>query len=465
MLSRIVVYAVMAALFSLFSCQSTPVNTMSGGGGEIPYIGGYWTWMSGSDLINQNGTYGTKCVADALNVPGSREFAAGVSDGSGNIWIFGGYGRDGTGTVDRLNDLWKNNGTNWIWVSGHNAVNQTGVYGTKGVADAANVPGARFSHLILADSSGNMWMFGGSGYDSAGSVNYLIDLWKFNGTIWSWISGSNCINQNGVYGTKGVADAGNIPGARTGATGWIDNMGRFWLFGGYGRDKNGLIGRLNDLWKYDGTNWTWVTGADTRFQAGSYGTRGVADPANTPGARNGCAGFKDSSGCFWLFGGSASFGTTAFGYMNDLWKFDGTNWAWISGTNVSNQNGVYGTKGTADSGNSPGSRTLQAFFSTGTGVYWLYGGEGYDGGGSWGYLNDLWKFDGTNWVWMSGSDSINQSGSYGTKGTADAANRPGARGTALCGSLSSGSFWLFGGNGRDSSGTSGRLNDLWKYEP
>jgi len=29
----------------------------------------------------------------------------------------------------------------------------------------------------------------------------------------------------------------------------------------------------------------------------------------------------------------------------------------------------------------------------------------------------------------------------------------------------SGNFWLFGGNGFDSAGTQGYLNDLWKYEP
>jgi len=27
-------------------------------------------------------------------------------DASGNLWVFGGYGRDAAGTVNLLNDLW-----------------------------------------------------------------------------------------------------------------------------------------------------------------------------------------------------------------------------------------------------------------------------------------------------------------------------------------------------------------------
>jgi hypothetical protein len=49
---------------------------------------------------------------------------------------------------------------------------------------------------------------------------------------------------------------------------------------------------------------------------------------------------------------------------------------------------------------------------------WLFGGYGYDakgGGGQLGlvdiggdgYLSDLWKFDGNNWTWVSGSNTKN----------------------------------------------------------
>ena len=39
--------------------------------------------------------------------------------------------------------------------------NQAGVYGTKGVPAAANVPGARDESISWTDSTGNLWLFGG----------------------------------------------------------------------------------------------------------------------------------------------------------------------------------------------------------------------------------------------------------------------------------------------------------------
>jgi hypothetical protein len=78
----------------------------------------------------------------------------------------------------------------------------------------------------------------------------LSDLWNFDGTNWTWVSGSNAINQKGVYGTNGVAASGNVPGARDGSVSWIDGNGNLWLFGGEGYAASGGAGLLNDLWKF-----------------------------------------------------------------------------------------------------------------------------------------------------------------------------------------------------------------------
>ena len=55
---------------------------------------------------------------------------------------------------------------------------------------------------------------------------------------------ASCVNnpsgfcaQPGVYGTLGIAAAGNIPGARDSAATWTDSNGNFWLFGGEGADS------------------------------------------------------------------------------------------------------------------------------------------------------------------------------------------------------------------------------------
>jgi hypothetical protein len=348
----------------------------------------------------------------------------------------------------------------WTWVSGSGTVNQAGIYGTKSVADPNNVPGARADSISWIDVSGNLWLFGGSGYSTSGS-GYLNDLWKFDGTNWIWVSGSNTENQYGVYGTKGVAAPDNIPGARFGSVSWIDANGNFWIFGGFGYYVS-YMGYLNDLWKFDGTNWTWISGSDNRNQFGVYGTKGVADPNNVPGARMDSISWIDASNNLWLFGGNG-FAASSSGFLNDLWKFDGTNWTWVSGPNTANQNGIYGTKGVVDPNNVPGARRWSASWIDGSGNLWLFGGEGYSTS-SRGYLNDLWKFDGNNWMWASGLNITNQSGVYGTKGVAAPGNTPGARFGSVSWIDSYDNLWLFGGEGKDASGNDGKLNDLWKFD-
>jgi hypothetical protein len=56
------------------------------------------------------------------------------------------------------------------------------------------------------------------------------------------MSGSNISNQNGVYGTKGVAASANVPGARCKAVSWIDSSNNLWLFGGWGYAATGYNG-------------------------------------------------------------------------------------------------------------------------------------------------------------------------------------------------------------------------------
>ena len=110
----------------------------------------------------------------------------------------------------------------WTWVSGSNVSRQPGIYGTQGVAAASNVPGSRTRAASWRDSSGNLWLFGGDGYDSAGTTGELNDLWKYDPAAnqWTWVSGSNVADQAGTYGTQGVANLSNIPVARSEAVSW-----------------------------------------------------------------------------------------------------------------------------------------------------------------------------------------------------------------------------------------------------
>src|SRR5712692_9429548 len=237
---------------------------------QVRCVNGQWTWMSGSSAGDQGGVYGTKGVAAAANVPGSRNGATTWADGSGNLWLFGGGGYAGA-TTGYMNDLWKYNiaSGQWTWVSGSNVASpaQVGVYGTKGTAAAANVPGARYSAVGWIDATNNvLGLFGGYGHSTGSLFGDRNDLWKYSisNNQWTWVSGGNSVVEPGVYGTKGVAAAANVPGSRERAIGWKDGAGNLWVFGGNGQDATGVYGELNDLWKFDGTQWTWMSGATAR---------------------------------------------------------------------------------------------------------------------------------------------------------------------------------------------------------
>jgi len=152
----------------------------------------------------------------------------------------------------------------WTWISGNDVPFTPGVYGQKGQASSDNVPGARRSSVGWYDEDAQeLWVFGGFGCDSNGtvgawiccfgnmimSINVLLgllnDLWRYkmNEGLWTWISGSETVNQLGVYGEKGISKSDNIPGARGGSVGWLvinSENKEFWIFGGDGFDTMNL---------------------------------------------------------------------------------------------------------------------------------------------------------------------------------------------------------------------------------
>jgi len=384
---------------------------------------GEWTWMSGSNTVNQVGTYGTKGVPDPANVPGARSRSVSWTDSSGNLWLFGG---NLTVNMSPMNDLWRYDPAidAWTWISGANIIRHAGVYGTKGIPSVNNIPPCRMRSISWMDSNGNMWLFGGLGFDGQWHRE-LNDLWRYTPATneWTWMSGSNTFEQVGTYGTKGVPDPANVPGARRDSISWTDSSGNFWLFGGEGCVTGASLSvALNDLWRYNpNTNeWTWVSGSNIFGQAGSYGIKGEPDENNVPGAREKSTSWTDSSGNLWLFGGEGCDSTGNFGGLNDLWRYDPeTNeWTWVSGSDWRNAGATYGIKGLPDVTNVPGGRIASISWTDSADSLWLFGGSGF---------NDLWRCDpDTNtWTWISGTYRTGDPGSYGTIGTPDASNVPG----------------------------------------
>jgi N-acetylneuraminic acid mutarotase len=219
---------------------------------------GLWTWVAGSngggDLA---GVYGTLGTPSPSNAPGARYWATSWADSKGNLWLFGGVGRASGSGNGHLNDLWRFNTSSgeWTWMAGSNTAEAAGVYGTMGTPAPTNTPGARYWTANWADSSDNLWFFGGScGLNCPGGVSgYFSDLWKYSTASgqWTWMSGPQTLNADANYGTKGVAAATNIPGARQSPMSWHNaGSGPLWMFGGYGyvSTQNGQY--LNDVWEY-----------------------------------------------------------------------------------------------------------------------------------------------------------------------------------------------------------------------
>jgi hypothetical protein len=423
-----------------------------------------WTWVGGSDISDQSGIYGTLGTAAAGNIPGARDSGVTWTDSKGDFWLFGGFGLDSTGALSVLNDLWKYNAGQWTWMSGSDFGEQPGVYGTQGVAAPANVPGCRKGALHWIDATGNLWLFGGLNPGTGNAGGEFNDLWEYAGGQWTWVSGANVPNQEGTYGTQGIAASSNVPGGRVSAVSWMDAAGNFWLFGGDGLDSVDGFGVLNDLWKYSAGNWTWMSGAITSGQSGTYGTQGTRSPANVPGARRLAVSWTDASGTLWLFGGEGYDSTGKYGELNDLWSYSASEWTWVNGSNLANQSPTYGTLGGSAPSNVPGARDSALSLVDPAGNFWLFGGEGYDSTGSYGQLNDLWKFSAGQWTWVSGANIANQPPTYGTEGTSAPGNVPGARIGAMGWSDTAGDLWIFGGAGY-ATGSSGELNDLWKDNP
>lgn len=297
---------------------------------------GQWTWMSGESIITGAANYGAKGIANVVNTPGGRLGAVSWLGNDGNLWMFGGEianplfsnGLYVPATNGDYNDLWKYNpNTNmWTWVSGSRDLDSYGVYGVQGVTSSVNQPGSRLDSVGWTDESGNLWLFGGNGYDGIGSVvGDLNDLWKYDpiNNQWTWMSGANMTNQNGVYEQLGVSSPNSIPGAREHRIpiAWVDNTGSFWMMGGdgYGNSTKGI---LNDVWKYNPNNnqWTWMNGTIESNAFSNYGSKGVGSTTNQLGARRDSIGWINSDGVIVIFGGEGNTSNQT-GLLNDMWQF------------------------------------------------------------------------------------------------------------------------------------------------
>jgi len=405
-----------------------------------------WTWVFG----DRNDTTPLNILVPGTwpLTPSGRWNPTMVSDEQGNSYFFGGHGLNlETMTEDYKSDLWKvSPGGVWTFLSGPNTTSDYGVFGTKGVANAKNIPGARYGGALFIDSQAqNLYLFGGYCADSTGSEDSCNDVWQFNlvTKLWTWLSGASTFAVGkdiyGVYGPKGVASTNYHSGGRAEFAYFIHPTTKIvYLFGGYGyaADKNttnygDAYVDFDDLWSFNPVTreWAFLSGSNGTTDGSDpvYGVKGQASPTNNPGSRYGSYLWPDpnSNNGILLYGGV----DWGYDYRSDLWRFDLSTliWTWIGGDNVTDTPPTFGTIGMAGTGQPGARRHWGSTAVDGDGVLWLIGDEGAFSG----YQNDLWKYTAAGWTWVAGNTSAPARPYYATKGVQSGAFPGPCYGTAL----------------------------------
>jgi hypothetical protein len=264
--------------------------------------------------------------------PGIR-FDHAMAYNNGTTMVFG-----GTDGLNILDDVWTWNGTTWTLVSQY-------------IAQSLG-PTKRFGHAMATNNSNNTIMFGGFGTTTLGN-QILGETWQWSGGLWTQLSPSV---QPPFRMQHSMAAAG----------------ANIYMFGGEG--GVGATSLLNDLYVFNGTNWSAVN------------TAGTVIGTSIPGARARAVMTYDSSrNQLVLFGGRD--GTHVF---NDTWIFNigSSTWSLASTT-------VHPTR-RYDS--------VMAY-STGTSSSVLFGGKSENKEN----LGDVWSY-GTSW---SGAGDFNAAQSTG----------------------------------------------------
>jgi hypothetical protein len=90
--------------------------------------------------------------------------------------------------------------------------------------------------------------------------------------------------------------------------------------------------------------WSRKSGSSTVNGAGSFGNLAEYKTDNLPPSRQPSASFSfdfvNGQKFFWIFGGASRYtGSSNDVYLNDLWVFNGQDWAWLSGNKSTNAPG------------------------------------------------------------------------------------------------------------------------------
>ena len=290
-------------------------------------------------IAGRQPTWHLRHVGDGLrpgNTPAGRQYPATWTDASGNLWLFGGYGPDSNGTTMADQRSYGSLAAGeWTWKGGPKVGGQSGNYGSLGVASANGIPGARFEAASVDGLVGRFlavrWEMVSTQWDTEKPIERSLEIQRGR------------MDMDGrVECRRSERPIWHARRRRSEQSSWSAGMKRRCgktrpaTFGSLvdraTTRRSGVVGKLNDLWKYSGGQWAWMGGSKAQNQKGVYGTQGTASASNIPGARDGVYPWTDSSGNLWLFGGVTFDANGSSGYINDLWKYSNGQWTWVSGS-------------------------------------------------------------------------------------------------------------------------------------
>jgi hypothetical protein len=143
-------------------------------------------------------------------------------------------------------------------------------------------------------------------------------LWRFSGESarWTMLMSALPAGSPGNPGILGMPAPENRPRGRSGATTWLAEDGKLWMYGG--------MGELYDLWCFNPADgmWTWKAGrALLATEGADWSSDGVVAP-DVPGSGFGWIG-KD--GRLWMYYNTDS----RYNRPVSMWVFDPSNSKWI----------------------------------------------------------------------------------------------------------------------------------------
>ncbi len=336
---------------------------------------------------------------------------------------------------------------------------------------AEDNPSPRTGMASWLDDDGNMYIFGGQGYDQDGRFGLFDDFWKFDTKSGEW---SRIGGQPGTQFSKKKSSV--YPAPRQNTVAWKDKEGGLWLYGGAGL---GGIVFFEDLWRYDVKQnaWEWVSGSEEANKAGKWSKKFDEKKSNPLGSRSGSAAWTDDQGNLFVFGGAGvDIESGKEVYFNDLWQFVPGKRIWIQVSEHIQPNEKVNAAGTKAKNQEKQTRedwpsvrkNALTWTMEKSGKLWMYGGFGSDENGhNKGSLSDMWCYDlrKNQWERVSGDFRFNAESSIEKINLEFKGNYPGFRTKSITWVDEKGYFWLVGGQNVISQKRISINSDTWRFNP